>query len=478
MSALKCDACGAPLAMTEDGKFAVCEFCGMKHTLERIKAKVQEIRGVVEITKGEAEKERLLKNAETFIHLNEEKKAIDIYHSLTDDFPDDYRGWHGLAKISIEHGMSLMDAIEKSSDPSDRNTLCSSLFVHLHKLCYLGEKIRYLNGDAYAEVEAFEARVIESGKTQPFLNPISLYFLENYEKVCGCSDKLRSWADSLAAEYVTRYERGEFTVLVWKYSTKAQLERDVQQNLNYACAKDLWLKGFALADRINALAMSERKRVLLVWGVNDVNRLLNEKSFLFFILGTCACFDQNAGSHMEMRVLNRCITDKSINVAMTNAVAVDTSHVCGYCGGTVNNIGFCESCGLCHQTMEAELCENMKSMLNFSLNKIGLLEKIGEAFGTEIPIYDGYKGSDYTRSYSFKEVTTTRITLSYTDTQKGLFTTGLRNGTVGTFSYPEKQFKDVYYFMLKRRGKCLHCGATLTGIINRQCPKCGKPKDY
>ena len=63
MSALTCDICGGNLTMNESGEFAVCESCGMKHTKERVKVKVQEVKGVVEITKGEAEKERLSKNA-------------------------------------------------------------------------------------------------------------------------------------------------------------------------------------------------------------------------------------------------------------------------------------------------------------------------------------------------------------------------------------------------------------------------------
>jgi hypothetical protein len=76
--------------------FSVCDFCGTKHSIERIRAKIQEIKGVVEITKGEAEKTRLLKNAETWLNLNDPKKAEEIYTQLTNDYPDDYRGWLGL----------------------------------------------------------------------------------------------------------------------------------------------------------------------------------------------------------------------------------------------------------------------------------------------------------------------------------------------------------------------------------------------
>lgn len=112
MAALTCDACNGSLTMTDDGQFAVCDFCGTKHTMERVRVKVQEIKGVVEVTKGEAEKERLLKNAETFIKLNDISKALEIYKSLTNDYPDDFNTWMGLAKCYFKELPSKYDKEE------------------------------------------------------------------------------------------------------------------------------------------------------------------------------------------------------------------------------------------------------------------------------------------------------------------------------------------------------------------------------
>ena len=99
MSALTCDICGGNLAMNESGEFAICESCGMKHTKERVKVKVQEVKGVVEITKGEAEKERLLKNAETFVKINDANKAEEIYKQLMADYPDDETAYVEYLKL-------------------------------------------------------------------------------------------------------------------------------------------------------------------------------------------------------------------------------------------------------------------------------------------------------------------------------------------------------------------------------------------
>lgn len=101
MQALKCDVCGAALKMHDSGQYATCEYCGMIHSLDRVRAKVQEIRGSVEVTKGEAEKERILKNAETNLSLGLFDRAEEAYLTLTREFPQDWRGWEGLTFLPV-----------------------------------------------------------------------------------------------------------------------------------------------------------------------------------------------------------------------------------------------------------------------------------------------------------------------------------------------------------------------------------------
>ena len=48
MSALTCDICGGKLKMGK-GKIAVCESCGMEHSVERVREKIQEIKGTVHV---------------------------------------------------------------------------------------------------------------------------------------------------------------------------------------------------------------------------------------------------------------------------------------------------------------------------------------------------------------------------------------------------------------------------------------------
>lgn len=57
MALLKCDICGGSLTMDVNGEFATCEFCGMQHTKERLKIKLDEVRGNV----AEEKKDSLFK---------------------------------------------------------------------------------------------------------------------------------------------------------------------------------------------------------------------------------------------------------------------------------------------------------------------------------------------------------------------------------------------------------------------------------
>lgn len=119
MSALTCDICGGNLAMNESGDFAVCESCGMKHTKERVKVKVQEVKGVVEITKGEAEKERLIRNGHTFIECNDLINAKKVIDTLLFDFPQDQQVINLLREYETAIVLNAINELQdKLSDTS------------------------------------------------------------------------------------------------------------------------------------------------------------------------------------------------------------------------------------------------------------------------------------------------------------------------------------------------------------------------
>ena len=94
MQKLQCELCGSvDIVRTDDGFFQ-CQHCGCKYTLEQAKA----LLGTVETTIGTAERERLLKNAQTQYEIGEFSEAEKTYSQVTNQFPDDYRGWLGLMR--------------------------------------------------------------------------------------------------------------------------------------------------------------------------------------------------------------------------------------------------------------------------------------------------------------------------------------------------------------------------------------------
>lgn len=105
MEALRCDFCNGSLVIDDSREFAVCEFCGTKYMKSTLQAKIQEIHGTVEVIKGDAEKNRLLSNIETYIKLNQYDKAISVCFDLSKDYPSDYQIWKKLASIYLENSL-------------------------------------------------------------------------------------------------------------------------------------------------------------------------------------------------------------------------------------------------------------------------------------------------------------------------------------------------------------------------------------
>lgn len=99
MNPMKCEFCGSnDFVKVED--FYICQHCSTKYTIEQAKHLV--INGPVEIVMGDAEKERLLENANTYLRIGEYNNAIYVFNQIAANYPNDYRGWWGLFTTPIE----------------------------------------------------------------------------------------------------------------------------------------------------------------------------------------------------------------------------------------------------------------------------------------------------------------------------------------------------------------------------------------
>lgn len=106
----KCTNCGGTLTVDSSQEAAVCNYCGSAFIVEKAIQNYNyhitnniTAQNVIISGKGEMEKERLLQNAQTNENFKEYNKALEIYTQVTEDYPDDYRGWYGLAAIITEN---------------------------------------------------------------------------------------------------------------------------------------------------------------------------------------------------------------------------------------------------------------------------------------------------------------------------------------------------------------------------------------
>lgn len=89
MAALVCDICGGKLVMTTGG-IAVCDSCGMEYSQERMKEKIQEIKGVVRIDNTHMI-DNWMKLGTAAASAGNHKEAYDYFTKVIEIDPDNWR---------------------------------------------------------------------------------------------------------------------------------------------------------------------------------------------------------------------------------------------------------------------------------------------------------------------------------------------------------------------------------------------------
>lgn len=91
MAALVCDLCGGKLVMGAGG-IATCESCGMEHTADRMKEKVQEIKGTVRVDNSHMI-ENYLEMARTAKDAGNNSEAESYCNKVIEIEPTNYEAW-------------------------------------------------------------------------------------------------------------------------------------------------------------------------------------------------------------------------------------------------------------------------------------------------------------------------------------------------------------------------------------------------
>ena len=241
MQAIKCELCGSNQLIKKDGFFQ-CEHCGTKYTLEEAKKLI--VSGTVEVVTGNAEKERLLKNAESFWTLKREDKAEEVFLQITNDFPDDYRGWLGLFKCKCHHNIMLYDNYEST---------LSYFQEWFLGLCDIIAIIQKLNTSIDQEIAIYIDKCLDELFELPLytcaiyvailknnfdkLGELKKYFVEKYEKVLAF-DKIRDELESQQDLKVQVYDEIAQTSKII-YNSNKEDRTTVNYDNTYECNKSI-----------------------------------------------------------------------------------------------------------------------------------------------------------------------------------------------------------------------------------------------
>lgn len=343
MKPLRCDFCNGQLVMDKSREFAVCEFCGTKYMKETIQDKIQEIRGQVSITgavetvTGDAEKERILKNAETYIRIKEFDKAIQAYQQIIKQFPEDYRGWWGLFTTQINSYFAT--GVFKDAEPNAlRNTynLCKNRTILTN---YLNEVIKKY-GNKLRLVPANDKinyALNKKNTNAQSLDTFTAWLLTTQEKnLPYYTDKFKTFIDNLYTLYITGCKNGTI------YVTQDQCKSIPKENELFIDASSFHV--FTLVSAISKFNNTK---------INTMPIEPGTKSPCFYIVGRgeyCADITQiNGICRRWIYTVNK----KGESVALLSSCEITKDKIfrlykrCQHCGGTFVGIinPVCMKCG-------------------------------------------------------------------------------------------------------------------------------------
>lgn len=151
---LKCDVCGGRLSIDAGGETATCEYCGAKHSMERMREKVQEIKGTVSIegevqarqtgTSEDVKQWRILldrylrtynyKFAQIIVNkilevIPTDKRMLDIYNSLQDLKHFDIRDGVLVKYTGQASRIYVPEGVTKIREEAFHNVTCNELIL-------------------------------------------------------------------------------------------------------------------------------------------------------------------------------------------------------------------------------------------------------------------------------------------------------------------------------------------------------------
>ena len=498
MSALTCDICGGNLTMNESGEFAICESCGMKHDKRRVQAKVQEITGIVEVTKGEAEKERLIKNAETFINLGKIDEAEKIYAQLVKEFPNEWIGWAGNAYIQLLHFpcsfcrsdidefmQNIPNIPEKElfwvKNPYDR------AFYEFVKNFTGDYKYSYKQFKYYSDIASklafsdFERYIEEKWKSHDNAHNIFIANIENkINEGTPCFNEIKIF-----------FSENAFI--------PSKLRKIISQlGKNAAEVNAVLIKNINKCDNIYSLGKTDFK--FDSDGTKKIEKIAFLSSAEAVLLGHFWQGEYgDSSSGIILTFQNKFSVEKLIDILLKPTTEEQSRNwlnagLCEKCGSNVDENSFCKKCNHLNVNKRTIVCEKVLSLCRNFPDQVNLLEEIYSRYDHWGKKHDGgYDALNSPRNRIYiKHVNTSRITNVLIDKIDILSDSG-SNVYVHYTAHESHGMKSSYSLVvscddipsiinyLKGRtikNKCQVCGGSFKGLITKVCTNCGNKKNF
>ena len=449
MKAIKCELCGSNELVKQDDYF-VCQFCGTKHE-KRYNS------DTIQIMFGDAEKDRLLKNAVAFQKLGNNEQSCRVYDRIISEYPEAIEAYIGKCRVLIEtlniiYSKSDYEKYVNSNNVAFYNFSLDISLSTYKSILNIENAVRILTGNDATQIK---------------------HLWENYEKEHSCF--VINYIKDVKNGVVV-FEKDYLSCYPFFPSFFEQIFDLANQNAQLL-KKEMCKKGISIAD-LNALLKDkiEYKKVdvdgfIVPEEVVDI-KYFTPRALILDVVGQY-CNDTPKKFDYVIRYLNN-----------NDSIEKATNEIISLCNKGVESISTQK---IDFVSLEKK-CTEILSLLQGFGDSFALLKEMGTFF--ESSYYSNY-------DYAFVKYERVDIYEHYVE-----FVISMeRRATLSKQSaydkhfYPDKnkphyeqhnkrvvksKIDDILHFLRNRKSTtcCQYCGGDFRGILKKTCKKCFKEKDY